>query len=51
MRLSKKFRFLASSVLALQLAIPVAASAEEGQGDHKAPSWVVKPIMWHLVIH
>ncbi|MGK4118697.1 S-layer homology domain-containing protein [Lysinibacillus capsici] len=42
MRLSKKFRFLASSVLALQLAIPVAASAEEGQGDHIAPSWVVQ---------
>lgn len=42
MRLSKKFRFLASSILALQLAIPVAASAEEGQGDHIAPSWVVQ---------
>lgn len=42
MRLSKKFRFLASSILALQLAIPVATSAEEGQGDHIAPSWVVQ---------
>ncbi|EKU40949.1 S-layer protein [Lysinibacillus fusiformis ZB2] len=42
MRLSKKFRFLASSILALQLAIPVAASAEEGQGDRIAPSWIVQ---------
>lgn len=42
MRLSKKFRFLASSILALQLAIPVAANADEVQGDHIAPSWVVQ---------
>ncbi len=42
MRLSKKFLFLASSILALQLAIPVAANAEEVQGDHIAPSWVLQ---------
>ncbi|WP_155593704.1 S-layer homology domain-containing protein [Lysinibacillus cavernae] len=41
MRFSKKFRFLAASILALQLAVPVAANAEE-QSDYIAPSWLVQ---------
>ncbi|GLC90242.1 S-layer homology domain-containing protein [Lysinibacillus piscis] len=41
MQFSKKFRFLAASVLALQLAIPLGASAEE-QKDTQPPSWEVK---------
>ncbi len=41
MRLSKKFRFLAASILTLQLAVPVGVSAEE-QRDLIAPSWVVQ---------
>ncbi|MEK5233564.1 S-layer homology domain-containing protein [Lysinibacillus sp. FSL K6-0232] len=41
MQLSKKFRFLATSILALQLVAPVAANAEE-QTDNIAPSWAVQ---------
>ncbi|MEK5488527.1 S-layer homology domain-containing protein [Lysinibacillus sp. FSL M8-0355] len=41
MRLSKKFRYLAASVLALQLTIPVVANAQE-QDDYIAPSWVIQ---------
>lgn len=41
MQFSKKFRFLAASVLALQLTVPVGASAEKTT-DHIAPSWVVQ---------
>ncbi|KOS62297.1 S-layer homology domain-containing protein [Lysinibacillus agricola] len=41
MQLSKKFRFLAASVLALQLAVPIGANAEE-QRDYIAPSWVTQ---------
>ncbi|MFJ7841539.1 S-layer homology domain-containing protein [Lysinibacillus sphaericus] len=41
MQFSKKFRFLAASMLALQLTIPVGASAEKKE-DHIAPSWVVQ---------
>jgi len=41
MQFSKKFRFLAASVLALQLTVPVGASAEN-MTDHIAPSWVVQ---------
>ncbi|MGN4127574.1 S-layer homology domain-containing protein [Lysinibacillus sphaericus] len=39
MQFSKKFRFLAASVLALQLTIPVVASAQE-TSDTIAPSWI-----------
>lgn len=39
MQFSKKFRFLAASVLALQLTIPAVASAEE-TSDTIAPSWM-----------
>ncbi|WP_341300612.1 S-layer homology domain-containing protein [Lysinibacillus sp. FSL H8-0500] len=41
MQLSKKFRFLAASILTLQLIVPTAANAE-GQSDNIAPSWVVQ---------
>lgn len=41
MQFSKKFRFLAASMLALQLTIPVGANAENKE-DHIAPSWVVQ---------
>lgn len=41
MQLSKKFRFLAAGVLALQLAMPVGANAVE-QRDYIAPSWVAQ---------
>ena len=41
MKFSKKFRFLASSVLALQLVVPIGANAEE-QRDLIAPSWVTQ---------
>ena len=41
MKFSKKFRFLASSVLALQLLMPVGANAEERR-DLIAPSWVTQ---------
>jgi len=41
MQLSKKFRFLAAGVLALQLALPVGANAAE-QRDYIAPSWVAQ---------
>ncbi|MEY9979370.1 S-layer homology domain-containing protein [Lysinibacillus sp. RC79] len=41
MQLSKKFRFLAASVLALQLVVPIGVNAEE-QRDYIAPSWVVQ---------
>ncbi|MGE8006753.1 S-layer homology domain-containing protein [Lysinibacillus sp. NPDC093216] len=41
MQLSKKFRFLAASVLALQLVVPISVNAEE-QRDYIAPSWVVQ---------
>jgi len=41
MNFSKKFRFLASSVLALQLLVPVGANAEERK-DLIAPSWVTQ---------
>ncbi|KOY81727.1 S-layer homology domain-containing protein [Lysinibacillus macroides] len=41
MQLSKKFRFLAASILTLQLMAPTAANAEE-QSDNIAPSWVVQ---------
>ena len=40
MQFSKKFRFLAASVLALQLTIPTFASAEETAVDQIAPSWI-----------
>lgn len=40
MQFSKKFRFLAASVLALQLTIPTLASAEEMLVDEIAPSWI-----------
>ena len=40
MQFSKKFRFLAASVLALQLTIPTLASAEETLVDEIAPSWI-----------
>lgn len=40
MQFSKKFRFLAASVLALQLTIPTLASAEETPVDEIAPSWI-----------
>lgn len=39
MQFSKKIRFLAASVLALQLTIPVVASAQE-TNDTIAPSWI-----------
>ena len=39
MHFSKKFRFLAASVLALQLTIPTFASAKETTVDEIAPSW------------
>lgn len=42
MQFSKKFRFLASSILALQLTIPTLASAEETVVDEIAPSWVTQ---------
>lgn len=41
MQLSKKFRFLAPSVLALQLVVPIGVNAEE-QRDYIAPSWIVQ---------
>ncbi|MFJ7983219.1 S-layer homology domain-containing protein [Lysinibacillus xylanilyticus] len=41
MQLSRKFRFLASSVLACQLLVPIGVNAEE-QRDYIAPSWVVQ---------
>lgn len=41
MRFSKKFRYLAASILALQLTIPAVASAEE-QSDYIAPSWIIQ---------
>jgi lysophospholipase L1-like esterase len=41
MQLSKKFRFLAAGVLALQLAVPVGANAAV-QVDYIAPSWVAQ---------
>lgn len=41
MRLSKKFRYVAASILALQLTIPAVANAEE-QSDYIAPSWVIQ---------
>ncbi|MFF2179271.1 S-layer homology domain-containing protein [Lysinibacillus sp. NPDC058147] len=41
MRLSKKFRFLAASVLAIQLVVPIGVNAEE-QRDYIAPSWIVQ---------
>ncbi|MFJ7669576.1 S-layer homology domain-containing protein [Lysinibacillus sp. NPDC097195] len=41
MQLSKKFRFLAASVLALQLTVTGGASAESKE-DNIAPSWVVQ---------
>lgn len=41
MKFSKKFQFLASSVLALQLLVPIGANAEE-QRDLIAPSWVTQ---------
>lgn len=40
MQFSKKFRFLAASVLALQLTVPTLAGAEENIEDTIAPSWV-----------
>ena len=40
MQFSKKFSFLAASVLALQLAVPTLAGAEENIVDEVAPSWV-----------
>ena len=42
MQFSKKFRFLAASVLALQLTVPALASAEENIADEIAPSWVMQ---------
>ncbi|KOS67150.1 N-acetylmuramoyl-L-alanine amidase [Lysinibacillus contaminans] len=42
MQFSKKFRFLAASVLALQLTVPALASAEENIVDEIAPSWVMQ---------
>ena len=42
MQFSKKFRFLAASVLALQLTIPTLASAKETLVDDIAPSWVTQ---------
>ncbi|MGE7912380.1 S-layer homology domain-containing protein [Lysinibacillus xylanilyticus] len=41
MQLSKKFRFLAASILACQLVVPIGVNAEE-QRDYIAPSWVVQ---------
>ncbi|MFB7158738.1 S-layer homology domain-containing protein [Lysinibacillus sp. NPDC056232] len=41
MQLSKKFRFLAASILACQLVVPIGVNAEE-QKDYIAPSWVVQ---------
>ena len=41
MQLSKKFRFLAAGVLALQLAVPIGANAAV-QVDYIAPSWVAQ---------
>jgi len=41
MQFSKKFRFLATSILALQLTIPVAANAEDPK-DYIAPSWIAQ---------
>ncbi|MFJ6210934.1 S-layer homology domain-containing protein [Lysinibacillus sp. NPDC092081] len=41
MQLSKKFRFLAASVLACQLVVPIGVNAEE-QRDFISPSWVVQ---------
>ncbi|MGE7691969.1 S-layer homology domain-containing protein [Lysinibacillus sp. NPDC097214] len=41
MQLSKKFRFLAASVLACQLVVPIGANAEE-QRDYIAPSWIAQ---------
>ncbi len=41
MKLSKKCQFLATSMLALQLTIPVVANAEE-TGDYIAPSWTTQ---------
>ncbi|GEM_PF-370360 len=41
MQFTKKFRFLAASVLALQVIVPVGANAENKQDDI-APSWVVQ---------
>jgi len=40
-QLSKKFRFLAASILACQLVVPIGVNAEE-QRDYIAPSWVVQ---------
>ncbi|MFJ7738532.1 S-layer homology domain-containing protein [Lysinibacillus sp. NPDC097287] len=40
MQFSKKFRFLAASVLALQLTVPSIVGAEEYIVDKIAPSWV-----------
>ncbi|MFJ7952898.1 S-layer homology domain-containing protein [Lysinibacillus sp. NPDC096418] len=40
MQFSKKFRFLAASVLALQLTVPTLAGAEENKIDEVPPSWV-----------
>lgn len=40
MQFSKKFRFLAASVLALQLTVPTLVGAEENTEDNIAPSWV-----------
>ena len=42
MQYSKRFRFLAASVLALQLTVPTLASAEENLIDEIAPSWVTQ---------
>ena len=42
MQFSKKFRFLAASVLALQLTVPTLAGAEENRVDDIAPSWVMQ---------
>lgn len=41
MQLSKKFRFLAASILTCQLVVPIGVNAEE-QRDYIAPSWVVQ---------
>lgn len=42
MQLSKKFRFLAASVLACQLVVPPIGVNAEEQRDYIAPSWVVQ---------